>query len=45
MVNLVIEPTPELTPTKIEKIKQNLDILMDMNEKVYGETTSIISEV
>jgi len=45
MVTLVIDPTPELTPDEIEKIKKNLDVLMDMNEKVYGENTSIISEV
>jgi hypothetical protein len=39
------EPTPHLTPDEITKIKINLGTLMDMNEKVYGETTAIIPEV
>jgi len=39
------EPTPNLTPNEIAKIKVNLSTLMDMNEKVYGETTAIIPEV
>jgi hypothetical protein len=39
------EPTPNLTPDEIAKIKINLSTLMDMNEKVYGETTAIIPEV
>ena len=39
------DETPELTQSEIDKIKKNLSVLMDMNEKFYGETTGIIPEV
>jgi hypothetical protein len=38
-------PTPDLTPDEISKIRTNLDTLMDLNEKFFGETTAIIPEV
>jgi len=43
--NKEVGATPDLTPDEIAKIKINLSTLMDMNEKVYGETTAIIPEV
>jgi hypothetical protein len=39
------DPSPELTPLEIQKIKSNLDTLMDLNEKIYGENVAIIPEV
>jgi len=39
------QTTPDLTQDEIAKIKINLNTLMSMNEKVYGETTAIIPEV
>lgn len=39
------QDSPDLTPDEIDKIKTNLSTIMDMNEKVYAETSSIISEV
>jgi hypothetical protein len=40
-----VQTTPDLTPDEISKIKLNLNTLMDLNEKVYGETSAIIPEV
>jgi hypothetical protein len=37
--------TPDLTPDEITQIRTNLDTLMDLNEKFFGETTAIIPEV
>ncbi len=37
--------SPNLTQDEIDKIRANLSTIMDMNEKVYAETSSIISEV
>jgi len=39
------DDSPDLTQDEIVKIKNNLSTIMDMNEKVYVETTAIISEV
>ena len=40
-----ISTSPDLTQDEIAKIKINLNTLMSMNEKLYGETTAIIPEV
>lgn len=43
--NIKDTPSPDLTSDEIQKIKSNLDTLMDLNEKIYGENVAIIPEV
>jgi hypothetical protein len=39
------QESPNLSIDEIDKIRNNLSTLMDMNQKLYTETISIISEV
>lgn len=45
LTNDKLKDSPDLTQHEINIIKNNLSTMMDLNEKVYIETTSIISEV